>query len=113
MAGRQTNRLQRFSAFASSGGCMGVHVSMDPCGSCSSSAVSSSRRVVNKAKHADVLVGDGLIVTMGAVQKATDLFRRQAKPSGKRRLGLSQEGYCRVKYTPFAAFTNIELGGGL
>jgi hypothetical protein len=56
LSGYRTNRTPRVSALASSGGYMGVTMSGDMCGSCSSNAISSSRRVVKKAAYADVLL---------------------------------------------------------
>jgi len=80
LADFQTNQMPQISVFASSRGCMGIHVSADPCGSRSSRAVSSARRLVNKAKHPDILIGDGVIAILVALQKAADLLRWKAKP---------------------------------
>jgi hypothetical protein len=68
--------------------------------------------VFNNATHTAVVVGDGLIAMMGAIQKAVDLLRGKPKPSGYRWLGLSLEGCFRPKCTLFSEFTKLALGCG-
>jgi len=43
--------------------------------------------VVNNVTHTAVVVGDGLIAMMGAIQKAADLLGGNPQPSGYRWLG--------------------------